>query len=229
MLLPVGRNICGHLNSGSDGIHDSGALLNPISYNTNLVRPEDAPKSFGDLLDPKWRGKIIKGRPDYSGTILTATFQIARDLGWPYFEKLAQQNITHVQSAIERGKKLALGESAIQADGADSNLLLLKEQGAPVELVYPTEGTPLITAPSGVFRSAPHPNAARLFQSFLFSVEAQQVLIDASALRSFHALAKERPGRVSLPAIKLMKSDPAAVEAQSEEIKARYNKIFGLW
>jgi iron(III) transport system substrate-binding protein len=81
MLLPVGRNICGHLNSGSDGIHDSGALLNPISYNTNLVRPEDAPKSFGDLLDPKWRGKIIKGRPDCSGTILTATFQIARDLG----------------------------------------------------------------------------------------------------------------------------------------------------
>jgi iron(III) transport system substrate-binding protein len=74
----------------------------------------------------------------------------------------------------------------------------------------------------------PYPNAARLFQSFLFSVEAQQVLIDTSALRSFHALAKERPGRVSLPAIKLMKSDPAAVEAQSEEIKARYNEIFGL-
>jgi len=71
-------------------------------------------------------------------------------------------------------------------------------------------------------------NAARLFQSFLFSVEAQQVLVAASALRSFHALVKERSGRVSLSAIKLMKSDPAAVEAQSEEIKARYHKIFGL-
>jgi iron(III) transport system substrate-binding protein len=67
-----------------------------------------------------------------------------------------------------------------------------------------------------------------LFQSFLFSVEAQQVLVDTSALRSFHALVKERPGRVSLSAIKLMKSEPAAVDAQSEEIKARYNKIFGL-
>jgi iron(III) transport system substrate-binding protein len=82
------------------------ALLSPISYNTNLVRPEDAPKSFADLLDPKWKGKISKGRPDYSGTVLTATFQIARDLGWPYFEKLAQQNITHVQSGIERGRSL---------------------------------------------------------------------------------------------------------------------------
>ena len=57
------------------------AVLSPIGYNTNLVKREDAPKSFADLLDPKWKGKIVKGRPDYSGAILTATFQIARDLG----------------------------------------------------------------------------------------------------------------------------------------------------
>jgi iron(III) transport system substrate-binding protein len=65
-----------------------------------------------------------------------------------------------------------------------------------------------------------------LFQSFLFSLEAQQLLVDASALCSFHALVKDRPTRVSLSAIKLMKSDPAAVEAQREEIKIRYSKIF---
>jgi iron(III) transport system substrate-binding protein len=78
-----------------------------------------------------------------------------------------------------------------------------------------------------VFQRAPHPNAARLFQSFLFSVEAQQILVDASGLCSFHALVRDRPGGASLPAIKLMKSDPAAVEAQREEIKAHYSKIFG--
>jgi iron(III) transport system substrate-binding protein len=203
------------------------ALLSPIGYNTNLVKPEEAPKSFADLLDPRWKGKIVKGHPDYSGTIFTATFQIARDLGWSYFEKLAQQKVIQVQSALDPPKKLALGESAVQADGAEPNLLLLKEQGAPVEAVYATEGTPLITAPSGVFQSAPNPNAARLFQSFLFSVEAQQILVSASALCSFHALAKEKPGRRPLSTIKLMKSDPAAMEAQREEIKARYSRIFG--
>jgi ABC-type Fe3+ transport system substrate-binding protein len=67
------------------------ALLSPIGYNTNLVNPEGAPRSFADLLDPRWKGKIVKGHPDYSGTILTATFQLGRDLGWSYFEKLAQQ------------------------------------------------------------------------------------------------------------------------------------------
>ena len=203
------------------------AMLSPIGYNTNLVKPEDAPKSFADLLDPRWKGKIVKGHPDYSGTILTATFQIARDLGWSYFEKLAQQKVIQVQSALDPPHKLALGESAVQADGAGSSLLLLKERGAPVEAVYATEGTPVASAPSGVFQSAPNPNAARLFQSYLFSAEAQQILVGASAMCSLHALVQEKPGRRPLSTIKLMKGDPAAMEVQREEIKARYRAIFG--
>src|SRR5215469_6344442 len=55
--------------------------LSVIGYNTNLVKAADAPKSFADLLDPKWAGKIVKGHPGFSGTIMTATFEMARDLG----------------------------------------------------------------------------------------------------------------------------------------------------
>src|SRR5262249_36890208 len=133
--------------------------LSSIGYNTAQVKPEDAPKSFADLLDPKWTGKIIKAHPAYSGTIMTATFQMARDLGWEYFEKLAKQKIMQVQSSTDPPKKLALGERAVMADGNDYNLIQLKEQGAPVEVVYPTEGTPVITGPTAVFQSAPNPNA----------------------------------------------------------------------
>src|SRR5450830_290558 len=50
-----------------------------IAYNTNLVKKEVAPKSFADLLDPKWKGKIVKAHPGYSGTIMTATYQMQRD------------------------------------------------------------------------------------------------------------------------------------------------------
>src|SRR5262245_58049183 len=58
------------------------ATLSVIGYNTTLVKPDEAPKSFADLLNPKWNGKIVKAHPSYSGTILTATYQMARDLGW---------------------------------------------------------------------------------------------------------------------------------------------------
>jgi iron(III) transport system substrate-binding protein len=202
------------------------AWIEAIGYNTGLVKPEDAPKSYADLLDPKWQGKIVKAHPGYSGAIMTATFVLSRELGWQFFEKLAQQKILQVQSAADPPKKLLLGERAVMADGNDYNLLLLKEQAKPVEVVYASEGSPLIIVPSGVFKNAPNPNAARLFQSFFFSVEGQQLLVDNFAHRSFHAQIKEKPGRKPLSELKLLKSDPAAVLAQSEEIKARYAKLF---
>jgi iron(III) transport system substrate-binding protein len=70
--------------------------------------------------------------------------------------------------------------------------------------------------------------AARLLQSFLFSAEAQQIFVDDFAHRSFHAQVKEKPGRTPLSAVKLLKADPVAVLAQTEEIKARYARIFGV-
>jgi iron(III) transport system substrate-binding protein len=113
--------------------------LSSIAYNTNLVKPEDAPKSFADLLDPKWAGKMVKGHPAYSGTIMTATFQMVRELGWEYYEKLSKQRVMQVQSSTDPPKKLALGERAVMADGNEYGVVLLKESGQPVEPVYPTE------------------------------------------------------------------------------------------
>jgi iron(III) transport system substrate-binding protein len=210
-----------------DGLFASWRIwLCVIGYNTRLVNAEEAPKSYADLLDPKWVGKIVKAHPGYSGTIMTATFQISRDIGWGFFEKLAKQKIMQVQSSADPPKKLALGERAVMADGNEYNMFQLKEKGEPVEVVYPTEGTPLIVGPSGVLKDAPNPNAARLAQCFMFSPECQQLMVDWGGLRSFHALVKDKAGRKPLKEIKLMKDDPAAVEKQADEIKAHYTRLF---
>ena len=200
--------------------------LSSIAYNTNLVKPDDAPKSFADLLDPKWAGKMVKGHPAYSGTIMTATFQLVREFGWDYYEKLAKQRVMQVQSSTDPPKKLALGERAVMADGNEYNVVLLKEAGQPVEPVYPTEGTPTISGPTGIFATAPHPNAARLFQAWLHTRETQQFFIDFTAQYSVHAQVQSKPGRRRISDIKLMKEDAAGVERMTEEIKTRYARLF---
>jgi iron(III) transport system substrate-binding protein len=200
--------------------------LSIIAYNTSLVKAEDAPKSFADLLDAKWKGKIVKAHPGYSGTIMTATYQMQRDLGWSFFEQLAKQNIMQVQSSADPPKKLDLGERSVMADGNEYNIFQMKEAGRPVEPVYATEGSPLIVGPNGIFRSSPNPNAAKLFQSFCFSRDAQQLIIDVGGLRSLHPQTAEKPGRKPLKEIQTMKDEPAAVVEQADAIKAHYVRIF---
>ena len=178
----------------ADGLFASFRVgMSVIGYNTNLVKAEDAPKSFADLLDPKWSGKMVKAHPGYSGNVMTATFQMARDLGWEYFEKLAKQKIMQVQSSTDPPKKLALGERAVMVDGNEYNALQLKEAGQPIEIVYPAEGTPMAVGPNAIFKNAPNPNAARLLNSYMFTPECQQLVIDvARCARSIRARKRSR-------------------------------------
>lgn len=212
-----------------DGFYATDRLtLSPIEYNTRMVKPEEAPKSFADLLDPKWKGKIVKAHPGYSGTIMTVTYEISRDLGWDYLKKLGQQKVMQVQSAAEPPKKVAQGERPVAADGGEYLPLQMIEKGAPIALVYPTEGTPSIPGGAGVMADAPHPNAARLFAIYLFSKDGQQLLADMAKIRSVNPDVKVPAGMKPLSDIKIMKPDTAAQEQATADIKKKYAQYFGL-
>ncbi len=224
------RGLCARRSRRSSGRPDrSGRHLRDvlrlvrgvIGYNTEQVKAEDAPKSYADLLDPKWRGKIVKGHPGYSGAIMTATFVLARDLGWPYLEKLAQHCVMQGAVGGRSAKKILLGERAVMADGNDYNLVLAKDQGKPVEVVYPIEGAPLIIVPSGIFKGAPdrmRPGCSRASSS---APRPSRCWPTNSPTRSFHAKVKEKAGHVPLDRLKMLKANPAQVRARSEEIKAK--------
>ena len=131
-------------------------LVSPIAYNTNLVKKEDAPKSFKDLLDPKWMGKMVKAHPAYSGTIMNATFEIARDLGWGYFEKLAKQNVMQVQSATDTPKRISRSANARSWSTAPATLSsATRRRASRSTIIYPEEGTPLATGRARCSRPRP--------------------------------------------------------------------------
>ena len=210
-----------------DGMFASFRLgLSIIAYNTSMVKADEAPKSYADLLLPKWKGKIVKAHPGYSGTIMTATYELVHKLGWGFFEKLAKQNVLQVQSASVPPKKLALGERAVMADGNEYNIFQIMAKKGPVAPVYPTEGTPQIVGPTGMFKAAPHPNAAKVFCNYSFTRECQQLLIDVGGVRSMHPQVKEPPGRTPIKDIKLLPDNAAGVMKEGEEIKAHYVKLF---
>lgn len=202
------------------------AHLAVIGYNTREVKAEEAPRGFKDLLASKWRGRLVKAHPSYSGTVLVATDELIKALGWGYLEQLAKQHVLRVLSATEAPVKVAQGEGAVMVDGVEYKALVLREAGNPIEVVYPEEGSPLVCGSAAVLETAPHPNAARVFANFLFSAECQQLLSDAG-LRSFHAGIRLKPGRKPLSEIKLLLPDPEAIAKSAEEIKKRYSALFG--
>ena len=201
--------------------------LSVMGYNTNLVQEKDAPAGYSDLLDPKWKGKMAKAHPGYSGTALTGTFAISKSLGWEYLEKLSKQGVQQLQSTTATPKSIASGERAVMVDGNEYNMFMEIQAKSPVKIIYPKEGTPFITSPTAIFKDAPHPNAARVFQNFLYTAPIQQLIVDQGGNRSLHPDVKEPPERTPLSKIKLLADDPQGMLPQVNEIKKKYTTLFG--
>jgi iron(III) transport system substrate-binding protein len=203
------------------------ASLSVMAYNTNIVKEADAPKGYKDLLDPKWKAKLTKAHPGYSGTALTGTYALTKVLGWEYLEKLAQQNVQQLQSTTATPKSIASGERAVMVDGNEYNMFIEIDKKSPVKIVYAVEGTPFIASPLAIFAQAPHPNAARVFENFVYTPKVQQLLVDVGGQRSAHPDVKEPASRTPLAKIKLLPDDPAGMMPQVADIKKRYTAIFG--
>ena len=203
------------------------ATLSVMGYNTKLVDAKDAPTGYQDLLDPKWKGKLVKSHPGYSGTSLTGTYAIVKLLGWDYLEKLSKQGVQQLQSTTATPKSIASGERMVMVDGNEYNMFIEIDAKSPVKIIYPKEGTPFVTSPSAIFAEAPHPNAARVLENFLFTAKIQQLTVNEGGTRSVHPDVKDPPGRTPLTAVKMLTDDPVAMLPQIADIKKRYTALFG--
>ena len=211
-----------------DGFHYGlRATVNAIAYNTKQVTAAEAPRTWKDLLDPKWRGRLVTAHPGYSGVIATHVLALVHLHGWDYFKALAQNKPMLVQSAVDPSGIVASGERAVAVDGGDYTFYQVKKKGNPIEIVYPKEGVPLVVSPSAITTFAPHPNAARLFTDFIFSREVQQVLADSEGLYTGHPQVKYPTDKPRLQDLKLLQVDAEELEKRNEEIKARFVEFFG--
>ncbi len=198
-----------------------------IGYNTQKVSAADAPKTWKDLADAKWKGKLVHAHPGYSGVVMTGIVGLLPTMGgWDYYTAVAKNNPLVVQSAEDPPMKLSGGEAWVGATG-EYNLYREIKKGNPVQIVFPTEGVPFVTSANAILAKAPHPNAAKVFTDFLFDKDAQQILADDGLYVPNQAVTYPKDKR-PLKELKLIKVDPEEMQKRDDEVKKKFRELFGV-
>lgn len=150
-----------------------------IAYNTDLVKGKDIPTGWGDLLDPKWDGKIGLASPTSSLGYVGEWVAVEEQEGNGFLSKLGAQNLKVYAAGATLTGALGAGEISIAAMSLVTNTVPDMKKGAPIDYVVP-DNTSGIQLSVGIVATAKSPNAARLFALYSMSEEGAKVLADAS-------------------------------------------------
>jgi iron(III) transport system substrate-binding protein len=145
-----------------------------LGYNTNLVKRGDAPKTYEDLLHPKWKGNMFLDDEAYEWFAVLLK-HMGREKGLQYMRNLAKQDLRMVRGRTAQSQLLSAGERPIAIVLSGHTVLDLKARGAPIDQVildpYFAQANKLMLA-----RHAPHPHAAALFMDWALSEEGQSMI-----------------------------------------------------
>jgi iron(III) transport system substrate-binding protein len=194
-----------------------------LVYNTNLVKKEDVPRTYEDLINPKWKGKIVIRDDDFPtfGMMLRV---MGKDKGLNFMRRLAAQGVE-----LRSGSTLAIQDISAGAVPLGMNLYgtrveELKKKRAPVDWI-PMEFVLVSIEPLSVAAKAPNPNAARLFVDFLLSKEGQGLMRDRSRIPSRPDVPPDPPQLTQ--GLKLTPTDLSMVE-DAGQIARDYYDIFRI-
>jgi iron(III) transport system substrate-binding protein len=179
------------------------SLLNSMAYNTQLVKPNEAPKKYEDLLAPRWKGRIGVNVQDPEWYV-SLQRRWGKEKARGFFKALAAQQPGVRDGHNLTAQLLAAGEYHVVTNTYAHIAARIKSQGGPVQHVF---DEPVITYvhPIALAKGAPHPNAGKLLVNFILSAEGQRMLRDQGRIPSHRDI---DPQVFSLRNIKLYASDP---------------------
>ena len=189
-----------------------------IGYNTNLVKPQEVPNTYQDLLDPKWAGRIGMEASDYDW-FAAMVKHMGEAKGLDYFQRLAALKPELRTGHTLIAELVSSGEIPLVVGIYNHNVERLAVKGAPVKwkALDPTFGRPQGIA---VAKNAPHPYAALLFIDFMLSKEGQQIIRDRGRVPS--SLAVESP----LNKFKYEMIDPAITLDEESKWEKLWSQMF---
>ncbi|HAN42747.1 MAG TPA: ABC transporter substrate-binding protein [Sphaerochaeta sp.] len=152
-----------------------------LLVNTDMLKEEDYPKTWWDLGDPKYKGKIILGNPALSGGAYAQLYMMWKLYGYDLIPKVAA-NATYVPSSSTVTESVTRGEYAIGAN-PEYNVSSAMKKGAHIIAIYPEDGTGLRTDGSGIIKNGPNLAAAKLFMEFLTTEQAYKIIRETAGRR----------------------------------------------
>ena len=213
-----------HLKDKSGYTTPSRLVATGIGFNTRTIKKEEAPKSWLDVLDPKWNRRIGIPDPTSSGPSCYWIKGMVDRFGWEYFEKLSKNNPLIIKQAPALVSTLVTGEVNLAVPALEFNILERKYRGEPVDLVIPTEGMVFKVSPVAILAKARNPNAAKLWVEFEASHEGQSVMSEFGRIptRSDVKPKIPRPDNVYENVITV---DEIWLAANKDELVDKFHKI----
>src|ERR1043166_7795574 len=208
------------------GAIPAGGLI-AIGYNTAKLKEADAPKNWPDLTDPKWKDKIALGHPGFSGYVGTWVVSLKKLYGWDFFEKLAKNNPQIGRSINDTVTMLNAGERIVAGSGPNGTAMESAAKGNPLAMIYPTDGSVLIIAPSGIPKGVKHPNAAKLFMEYLLTREASQIWVEHFN-ESMRPEVKPAGGAKSAADVKTIRPSVEEITKGIPEVIKQWRDTFGV-
>ena len=188
------------------------------AYNTDLVPAREVPKTYADLLDPKWKGKMAMdtNSDDWFANMLKI---MGEQKGLEYMKRLAQQNIQFRTGRTVNTQMLAAGEFSIGIALYNQRVEEWKRKGSAVDWVVAEPVVPEMN-PIAISTHAPHPNAAKLFVDFVLSREGQELI------SSFLRIPVRADVEAQIPGLKLKDKKIWPVDLKIADDYERYLKLF---
>jgi iron(III) transport system substrate-binding protein len=207
--------------------YGAGGTMEYIAYNTNLVSAADAPKSWKDVLDPKWKGKISAPTVSIGGTGWVQYYFLSQKYGDDFLTKFAAQKPKYFSSYQPLTLAAARGEVAI-ALTAVSIEAPMRADGAPLQPVYPADGIPVATTWMALMSHSPHPNAALLYANWALSKEGQAAQVKVRRIWSQRPDVPAAAGNPPVSSINFFTVPSDLVIREYGNFAAKATKLLGL-
>jgi iron(III) transport system substrate-binding protein len=209
-----------------DGNHIAQRLnLMTIYLRNDKVPRSEEPKTWSDLLDPKYKGKMVTTDPSFTALQVSVVGMMAKLRGWDFYEKLRQNDVMIVQGNQQVSDMLKRGERVIAAGALDSYAADDRRDGHPIRTLYPADGVFVIPSPTSVVKGAPDPNAAKLFAEFMIG-DAVQNMFPAQGGYAARSDIAPPTGSPAIKDMNIIAVDYEYIEKETARIKKRFTETF---